>query len=77
MCAIQARRSASEPVFGPFWSLWRSRVAPLAPFSALGGLFGLRPWHSCSAFWLSVFNFGVFLAFWLILVVFGGILASI
>ena len=58
---MRLRRAGARqsPVFGPFWSLWRSRVAPLAPFSALSGLFGLRPWHSCSAFWLSVFNFGV------------------
>ena len=56
---ILARRVRFLPLLGP---LWRSHVAPLAPFSVLCGLFGLRPWHSCSAFWLSVSNFGVFFA---------------
>ena len=44
---------------GEVFALWRSYVAPLAPFSALGGPFGLRPGRSYAAFWLSVANFGV------------------
>ena len=59
MCATEARRSAPERRGADFCPLWRSSVAPLAPFSALGGLYGLRPWRSGSTFCLPVSDLGL------------------